>query len=527
MRRTVAVIVPVLALLALGTAPLPARAQAAAPAPKVTINGLVDFVATAYKNLSGLDISTSSDHGAYSRERGIFTFTGEVGRSKGVLSLELDIVNGQTGNSDRLALGPGAGASFDLDTDIKRQLEVKWLYLETPITGPGSLLSFIPVATIGRFGGQPVRGHEYKIGILFGGDFGGITLETAWTPTVRSTLTYVQIDEALDPVITPGQTEDFAFLGSVEWTPAKGLTIKPTYAFVRFDGGNGGTANFGTFGRGGFNPNAQGAILSNSRQTNKAETRHNIGGDVRWTVGPWTLQPTFIFQWGSQEVDPLSNGKGVDDVAIRSWIFDGIGSYRSGPWRLETRFVWTPGMAANQCVQAVAGVCRGGSDITYYQPIHSGSLLYFAGWSEIESAGIDYELPLHDSNINPLTLAANPSYDKYGRIALAGAADYSLTPALVLHLQGLAQWTDRKVDTDGVLNAVSSGIIPTSRGDARYLGTEVDAGLTYRFAPNVAFDVMGGVLFVGEARDHARTSGGVRKGAEDVYKLTSRIRITW
>jgi hypothetical protein len=522
-----------MAILVVSAAPVAAQAPAAL-APKVTINGLVDFVTTIYNNVADADVTNGGrDKGWYSRERGLFTLTGEVGRSKGVLALEIDFANGRIANAALLA--PSGNGGFDIETDEKGQIEVKWLYLETPITGPGSLLPFIPVPSIGRFGAQPARGHDYKPGIHFTGDFPGATLETQWAPNIRSTLTYVQIDEALDPVNNPsgvvvtsglpfnGGTEDWAILGSVEVGVFKGLTVKPTYSYVRYDGGNNALAPFGTEPKGGFAPAA-------TTQANKSTTRHTFGGDVRWTVGPWSLAPTFLYQWGTQETVAATSG-GKDEVDIRSWIFDVIGGYRSGPLTLEGRFVWTSGMKATKCVQTV-GPCAGGSDIKYYQPINAGTIIYFAGWSEIESAGVDYQLPLQGGAVTGMKLGGNPSYDKYGRIIAAVAADYAFTPAFIGHLITAAHWTDEKVDTDGALNLAptitqTNGITPANGGDSRYLGTEVNTGFTYRFAPNVAFDLIGAYLFAGPARDNARVTGGVSKDADDVYKLSARVRITW
>lgn len=517
MSRAGAVILAVLAATLTAVGPAVAQTPAAAPAPKVSITGLIDWVTTYYKNQTGLDITDGGkDGGWYSRNRGLLTVTGEVGRAKGVLSLEMDFILGKVGGA--APLGPAGGVSLDLEGDEKGSVEAKWLYLEAPITGPGSLMPFIPVATLGRFGGQPARGHDYKPGIQFSGDFPGVHLETTWSPSVRSRLTFAQIDEALDPVTNPGGTEDYAFIASLEVDVVKGVTVKPTYSYARFDGGAGGTANFGTFAHGGFNPNSL---------TNKAQVRHTFGGDVRWSSGPWSFQPTFLYQWGTQETNPTASD-GNTGVDIRAWIFDATAGYRSGPWTVEGRVMWTSGMKATECVQAT-GPCAGGSDVKYYQAINAGTLLYFAGWSEIESAGIDYELPLHDGTPNPATLGGNQSYDKYGRIIVAGAVDYALTPALILRLITNSQWTDEKVDTEGVY--AGSGITPVNGGDARYLGTEVMAGFTYRFAPNVAFDVIGAVLFAGPARDTGRSVSTAANpqtfSADDVYKAVARLRVTW
>ncbi|MGH7311526.1 MAG: hypothetical protein ACREJV_00005, partial [Candidatus Rokuibacteriota bacterium] len=221
---------------------------------------------------------------------------------------------------------------------------------------------------------------------------------------------------------------------------------------------------------------------------------------------------------------------------ISSWIFDVIGGFRSGPLTLEVRGMWTPGNKATECVQTVGAVCAGGSDINYYQAINPGTILYFAGWSEIESAGVDYQLPFQGGAVTGMKLGGNPSYDKYGRIILAAAADYAMTPALVLHLVSNVQWTDQKVDTDGGLINLASpasviaqtnGITPVSGGDERYLGNEWNLGLTYRFTTNTAFDLIGAYLFAGPARDNAQIVGGPKKDANDVYKISARMRVTW
>src|SRR5918992_6348191 len=109
MRRFIAVAVAGVALFGALT---PASAQM--PAPKVTINGLLDFSTSASKNWSDLDVTDGGkDHMWYSRQRGVFTITGEVGRTKGVWAIELDGVNGAGA-----VTAPGNTNNFDLDTDV-------------------------------------------------------------------------------------------------------------------------------------------------------------------------------------------------------------------------------------------------------------------------------------------------------------------------------------------------------------------------------------------------------------------------
>src|SRR5262245_14711224 len=83
---------------------LPPPSVAQTPAPTVTINGLVDFVTAAYKNWAQAaspaggvpgqpDPTNAKERGWYSRERGVFTIVGSVGRVKGVWAAEMNFTN--------------------------------------------------------------------------------------------------------------------------------------------------------------------------------------------------------------------------------------------------------------------------------------------------------------------------------------------------------------------------------------------------------------------------------------------------
>jgi hypothetical protein len=551
MRLSVVVILVVLLLLGAGVP----SSFAQAPAPKVTISGLVDFVTTAYMGMdqqsqpAGMSPNVpnvslgNAKHGWYSRERGVFTLTGEIGRVKGVWAIELDFMNGagnfnassQPGSLTTVGVGhTGTSAPFDLDTDIQGAVETKWLYLETPITGPGSLMSFIPVPTIGRMGAQPARGHDYKPGVLFSGDFPGLTFETRWAPNVRTTVTYAQIGEQLDRFIAPNQKENFAILASLEWDVFKGLTLKPTYAYGFWDGGNCGTANLGTVGYGGYNPNSNcpgvtaGSVAAPGGVGRNIH-RHYLGFDARWTAGPFSFQPTLIYLLGEQQV--LNRNGVLNDVDIRSFLLDTIGGFRAGPFLIEARLAYTPGVGANNDVQN-----GGGGTIRTYQPINPG-FNYMNGWSEIWKSGIDYTSGLL-VNRGGMTLRESPSFDKYGRIFFGLAADYALTPALTFTLLTNFSWTDTSVDTKGT-SAGATGITPSANpftgGKENYLGNEWAARMSYRFAANVAFDFALSALITGDALNLQRTPAGFGCAtdgvptcqSQNVYKASARFRVTF
>jgi len=532
MRRFLVVVLVILATL--GMLAPPSFGQV--PTPKVSINGLVDFITSGYINTNqhgNQDVTSSLDKGWTSHERGVFTLTGEVGRTKGVWAIELDFMNGAGsvnggnafGGNNQGQLHTGISANFDLDTDVAGAVETKWLYLETPVTGPGSIMPFIPVTTIGRFGGQPARGHQYKRGHLLGGDIPGATLETTWAPNVRSTLTYVQIAEAIDRVLAPGQKESWAILASVEVDVFKGLTVKPTYAYAFFNGGNCGTANLGTFPYGGINWNSNcPAVTTTTAALNAAVgsggdiRRHYFGGDARWTSGPFYVEPSFFYLYGDEDVPAVGGRKNAD---IRSYIIDTSAGFRTGPLNIEGRAMFTPGMGANHILSNAGG----GTDRVYHGI--NPAFGFMAGWTEIWTGNIEYFGSMFAGR-DGIALRNSPSYDKYGRVFFALAVDYSLTPALTLRGLTNFSWTDTKVDTTSVLGNGLNSI--GTRGTERYLGNEWDLGLTYRFAPNVAFDLVGAVLFVGDALNHVRVghpAGSPPSAAQDVYKGAARIRLTF
>jgi hypothetical protein len=214
-----------------------------------------------------------------------------------------------------------------MDTDLNSNaagtggfFETKWLYLETPLMGPGSIMPFIPVATTMRAGAQPARGHEYKVGIHFGGDFPGVTLESMWAPNLKSTVTYAQIGEGLDRMTAPNRAtnnEDFAILASVEMEIFKGLTVKPTYSYASYTCGNGqGSGNLGTEAKGGFNPNVCDGLNNLKFDTR----RHTLGGDLRWTAGPFTVSRRCCISSVRRSAAPLTTPRTATSRSRRGFL---------------------------------------------------------------------------------------------------------------------------------------------------------------------------------------------------------------
>ncbi len=481
MRKFLAVLTALIATLAL----VAADASAQAPAPKVTINGLVDMISSWSDNMShdDSDYSLDDDDQWYARTRLRPDLTAELGTTKFVLGLEIDYAWGDTPGTARF----GTSAGADLNTDVAGIIELKWGYLEFDVPAlPGARL---------RLGAQPFAVTR-KPAVLATGDFAGAHFTWGATPGIRVNITYAQIEEEITGPET-GFTfgEDWAAFFSVDISPFKGLDIRPLYSYARFAGR---TSSAARQGRGGVNP------VASFAQTDD-ESRHTLGVDARWKVGPFSIDPTILLQFGERDIA----GNEQDRSA---WLVDLRGGWQAGPLLLEAAFIYTSGNKAGDDV-------TGGDDIDFFEPISTDTSFY-AGWANIFALGIDYFNILYAraSGLNPGNAIG---YDKYGLMRFGARATYALTPAFSVNGAVTASWTAEKVDTSSAL-ATTSGLTPgDGSGDDRYLGTEADLGLTWRFAPGVAFDLVGAYLFAGDALGFANND------PEDVKTIAARVRYTF
>ncbi len=624
MRRLLILAVALVTIL--GALAPPAMAQA--PAPKVTITGLIDNVGTYVRNMSSYDfnLNRSTDNQAYGRTRGRFDIIGEVGKAKGVMGFEIDGYWGQIGFSDSNATGcqasgvgfgtvcgatvstSGAEGAFDANTDNQGIIQVKWLYTEFP-------LPLIPLNSVMRLGAQPYGSAAlYKSTMYANGDFAGVNLVTDLAPGAKLALTFTQVEENLTgkrdifPFI-PGLTntvatstltstgaaatgrcaangdvgavpcnpssrgEDWAFIASFEFSPFKGLDIKPMYSFFFANGVTSGAARQGRGGMaiasgisgatGGQTnspfapisvapPNASagyGATASGAG-TGIHESRHTLGVDARFTAGPFSLQPTVLYQFGDRDavlVGAASSPYGLAgtkrNADIDAWLVDVRASFSLGPLTLSGLVMWTSGDPAHNNPY---------EHISYFQPL-STDTGYGADWGEnIFALGTDYYQILNGGGAQAgLNHGVAIGYDKYGRLVIGGKARYAVTPALDFQLTLTGHWTDKAVDTDGFLVA-NGGIQPQfinrrtgagarAEGDHDYLGTELGVLMSYRFAPGVTLDVAGGYLWAGPALNHRHIGGsyvgsglagsqppGPKDiGVNDVMIGTARVRYTF
>jgi hypothetical protein len=540
-RTSLAVLMIALALVALA-APM---AYAQAPAPKVTINGLIDNVTSYSQNIANYNggVFNRPDSQWYARTRGRFDIIGEVGKAKGVLGLEIDTVWGQTGSTDSNQAGTAAGrtafgttSSWDLNTDTQAVIEVKWLYVEFP-------MPLIPVPTTARLGAQPFgAAATYKIGTYATGDFAGVNIVSQVAPNVKILGTYVAVEESLvgtdtaspnDPITqvpagilsTQNRGDDFAAILSAEVTPFKGLDIKPMISMFYAQGTTSGSARAG---RGGLNTTTD-YSPTGDRRGGINEYRYTVGVDTRLRMGPFSLDPTVMYQFGNKAVIAPASFAASGAVPgrkyypdLNAWLIDVRGGFQLGPLLLEALAMYTTGNTArNNTLE----------DVNYYQVLNTDTG-YQADWgSQLTALGIDY-LNAFNEAAGRIPYSGNQiGWDKYGRMQVGAKATYAITPALSVMGGVNVHWTAEKVDRNGT-SAAGSGITPvfsgpTPRERSRYVGTELMALVTYRFAPGLTWDNAAGYMFMGDALDAVTdpTAGG--RNTNDPFIYTSRVRFTF
>src|SRR5712692_9882305 len=249
-------IVAVFAVAFLGMLAPPVFAQA--PAPKVTITGLFDQVMSTGQNFYDGNFSRNGDREWYARTRFRPDFAFEVGRTKAVLGLEIDVDYGQTstcgggpGKAPFSCTGmhTGSTASAGLNTDVTGIVEIKWMYTEFDLTGKDSLMPFIPVGTVARAGLQAFGTlANYKVAYA-NGDFAGFSAVTTFAPNIKTNVAFVVVEDEIaaqnrglgaGAKITRGK--DNAWILSADITPFQGLDVKPLYSYFRADGTTAGSA---------------------------------------------------------------------------------------------------------------------------------------------------------------------------------------------------------------------------------------------------------------------------------------------
>ena len=496
------------------------------PWPNFSITGVVDTVFTNGSNVFDGNFASASDGGWRERNRIRLNLIHEVEplRLKEVLQLQSDF---------RWNDAKGLG-DVEREIGFKRKngdsLFVRYAYVEFPLPQPIP----IPYSTL-RLGLQ-LFDATLKPSVLLTDDFAGFLLRSELTDRVTLELAYAALDVPDAAVLLRDNrgADSFALLSlTFELLHARSGTfarLRPIVAYFAASGLTGEGARCQTQCAG-LPANTRGGGYFPLGGT---EHRHYVGLDAQleWEA-EFHFEPTFIYMVSTADTAgdastlaqlcgdkpcPVPPGSRRQHMLARSWLLDVRGGWRCRllavnceALHVESLAMWTPGDASHHNLFRKNRV---------YHPVGTNGN-YLLGWNEILAPGsVDYLTG------NAHGMGDNIGLGRYGRIQIGTRVSYTLWRTgyeeAIVSFKGSTAWTDQAVDTDaGPLTGTRTpayGNVPCAiaetncrpgnnrRGDARYIGTELSLGFTYRLALGLTFDVVGTYLFAGPALDAATRS---------------------
>jgi hypothetical protein len=276
------------------------------------------------------------------------------------------------------------------------------------------------------------------------------------------------------------------------------------------------------------------------------EYRYTVGADARLRMGPFSLDPTFLYQFGNRaSLAPATfapsgaiTGRRYNPD-IKAWLADIRAGFQLGPLLIEGLAMYTTG---NSKRNNALGTGTSDGTIRYFQPLDLDTG-YLADWgSSLTSLGIDYLNAWNEAQGRIAYPGVAIGWDKYGRAQLGLKATYALTPSLSFMGGANLHWAAEKVDRDGsvIAGGAGTGITPafagpTPRGNHggwgfgsdRFIGTELQAQISWRFADGLVWDNQFGYMFMGPALDGVTDPAAGGRNTKDPFMLTSRVRFTF
>ena len=405
-------------------------------------------------------------------------------------------------------------------------------------------------------------------------DFAGVNITSQLTPNVKFLATFIQVQESLTGTQTKNGTfigplgiggtaaganganvqnrgDDVALVFSAEVTPFKGLDLKPMFSWFYAQGTTDGNARQSRGGivAGGSN-NVGASAFNNPDGTVHGglnENRYTVGLDTRFRSGPFSFDPTVMYQFGNRGVFSQANaalaantvaGGLAQSGAIAgrkyyaredAWFVDLREGFQLGPLLIEALQMYTTGNSArNNQLKRVGS----------FQPLTTDTG-YLADWgTQLTSLGLDYLNALDEAGGRIAYPGVSIGWDKYVRGQLGLKATYAITPALSVIAGANGHWTAEGVDRN-CQPVAGAGCIPVynfntvgafgsvEHNRSHFLGTEFMAQVSWRFADGLVWDNGVGYMIMGPAMDAFTSGDAGPRNTKDAFMGTSRVRLTF
>lgn len=263
--------------------------------------------------------------------------------------------------------------------------------------------------------------------------------------------------------------------------------------------------------------NAGAAVATDNRGfKDKADIVNTLGvRAVDKSVKNLTLDGQLAWQFGTYNPKFDANAR-----------FDAVASRKA---QTSNRNAWAAQLKAGYDLKDVAMVSK-------YSPVVSGSYTYLSGANRDETrSGESYKGwdPLFENQTEGHIMNAIFSNTNMHRAGLSAKA--KLTDDITANLDYVGAWfakryprnTSRQAILSGVYGntAATNGRVFRMQGD-KYIGSEIDAMLTYDYTEDVQFSLLGGILLTGNSIWNNEQSNG--KGAiADATELIGSMKVTF
>jgi hypothetical protein len=462
---------------------LGAAGLAAVPAwaAELRMTGFVDSIFPRFSsNISQADkdLTRSHDQSLFGRTRGRMYFNAIASDDlRGVFGFELDTVWGR--NPD------GAAFSFDRNTDLAGNIETKWIYVDFRVPQ-------LPVGNRWRLGGFPLYATPLHGQTVLHGDVGGGDLVLTFSDQIAAHLYYAQFEEnsAADVDSFPGSEklgEDYATGMTLRLKPISGLDvhIPMVYGHMHLPSDTM------------LSQSGPAADIPEYFDNVTTESRYYVGVDSRYRIGNFSIEPTFMYLFGTREFSSASQAlTGAGDTNFSAFFGHLLVGYTTGPWEFKAKVEYTSGNKANDDINNRGIGNR--SDVNVYTHMNADGGPFYQEWfeifgnSEVDGTGIDTFIRMGESG----------TLNRFGWSILAGAVEYQLTDSLIFEGAAGGFWAAEKPGcpaglrvgslsgrcgsaTDDDLNNASGEPIYNFTGDSKYLGFEIAGGFRYTIMPGL------------------------------------------
>jgi hypothetical protein len=451
-----------------------------------------------------LDMTRNTDQIFFGRERARLYFDFVASDDlRGVLALEIDGTYGaprfnRVGSRCIPETGPYTFEQCGFRNGIdNNSFELKNLYVDFRIPQ-------LPIGNRVQLGGIPANVTPLHSSLLYTIDAGGGSMNLDFSDQVSLLLHYIQLEEDLDRF--RGSTklgEDYIAGMTLMLKPLPALDIHLLGVYGHLQ------APFGPFlqiGTGPFN-----GILGDATDVT-TEDRYYIGFDARYRVGNLSIEPSFIYLFGTRKFctpGTLTNTSGAV-IPCRSaqarpgkTKFNALETqlalqYAMGSWLWAGKFAYTSGNAANDDINNT-GVGNT-SDVNGFRPLGIDGYHIFGEWFEILGRSDVDSL----GSVTFVRPGKQGTFDRFGWMVIGAKTEYAATDRLVLEGSVGGFWTAERTACPAVfrVGAVTGpcAVPPLDfTGNSRYAGTEIDLGLRYSILPGLFWTPRFGWAFLGDA----------------------------